>query len=540
MTDYIVKTETNIEKKTICGAEHIVNILEEHGVDTIFGYPGAPILPLYNALSKTTEIKHYLSRHEQGAIHSAEGYAKVSGKCGVVLVTSGPGFTNTLTGIMNAHSDKTPLVIISGQVENQDSNEFQDTDIISMTKSCTKKTYKVHNSEDIERAFKLAFHNANKAPKGPVVITVTKSALENIVEHKNLFNLRQEIKVEAPHSCVTKTIEILKNAERPLMIVGGGCINAERELIELAHLTHIPLVHTLMGKGIADEISLGMIGSDGKQELNSKIQNSDIVLALGTRFTNRTTNRIKQFLPNSKIISINIEHNKSKNVFVSKEIIGEMNIVLQQMIGTIKAKNILFGIKYDWIESLSDELETEEYTSQNLTSEYVLNEVYKYTKKYRPIITTDVGQHQILSAKVFNTTSSKNFITSGGFGAMGFGLPAAIGAHIAQPNALVMNITGDGSFQMNVQELGTCAEYNIPVKIMIMNNSSLGMVSSLQEKIYNKKYESDMINPDFVKIAQAYGILGYNIRTKEELQKALKEIFTYKKAVLLNIVVDDE
>ncbi len=539
MAEYIVKTDTNIEKETISGSDIIINLLEEHNVNTIFGYPGAPVLPLYNALSKTNKITHYLSRHEQGAIHSAEGYAKVSGKCGVVLVTSGPGFTNTLTGIMNAHSDKTPLVIISGQVENTDNNEFQETDIVSMTKSCTKKTYRVNNTEDIERAFKLAFHNANKAPKGPVVITVTKSALENTIEKKNLFNLRHEIKVEAPHSCVTKTIETLNKAEHPLIIVGGGCSDAEKEVIELAHLTHIPLVHTLMAKGVADDISFGMIGTNGSSHLNNLINDADIVLALGTRFTNRTTNRSKYFLPNSKIISINIEHSKSNNVNVSKEIIGEMHIVLQQIIGTIKAKNILFDIKYDWIEAFSTETnnETDSFKDEELTSEYVLNEIYKYTKKYRPIITTDVGQHQIQAAKIFKTNSSKNFITSGGFGTMGFGLPAAIGAHIAQPNALVLNITGDGSFQMNIQELGTCAEYNIPIKIMIMNNSSLGMVSSLQKELYNKKYESDMINPDFVKIAQAYGILGYNISTKNELQQALKESFKYKKAVLLDIKI---
>lgn len=539
MADSFIKTKTCIESNTITvsGAEYIVDILIENNIDTIFGYPGAPVLPLYNALSETKKIKHYLSRHEQGAIHAAEGYARVSGKCGVVLVTSGPGFTNTVTGIMNAYTDRTPLVVISGQVETSDNNEFQDTDIISLTKSCTKKIYKIHRPEDIERAVKLAFHNANKAPKGPVVITVTNSALEGRIEHRNNFNLRKEIKVEAPHSCILKTIEELKNAQRPLIIAGGGCCEAEKEVIELARLTHIPVVNTLMAKGAVDEISSGMIGSNGNIELNRLIKSADVVLALGTRFTNRTTNKEERFLPESKIISINLERNKSNNVFVSKEIIGEMQIVLQQMIGTIKAKSILFGIKYEWIETLSNTDIQNHNDEEFLTSEYVLSEVYNYTKKYRPIITTDVGQHQITTTNIFKTNSSKNYITSGGFGTMGFGLPAAIGAHIAKPDALIMNITGDGSFQMNMQELGTCAEYNIPVKIMIINNSSLGMISNLQEKLYNNKYQSNMINPDFVKIAESYGILGYKISTKSELQKALKEIFKYKKAVLLDIKV---
>lgn len=536
------RIKTNTVNKTISGADCFVKTLSQNGVDTIFGYPGAPILPLYNALSEQKAIKHYLSRHEQGAIHSAEGYAKVSGKCGVVLVTSGPGFTNTLTGIVNAHTDKTPIVVISAQVEKCDMSEFQYTDISGMTKSTVKKVYQITKAEDIEKSVTLAIHRANKTPKGVVVVTVTKSVLEEKIEEEKRFKLKKEIKVEAPHSCVLKSLDYLKSAQKPLIIIGGGCKDAEKEVVEFAHLTHIPIVNTLMAKGVSDDISLGMIGSNGNQTLNQLIEQSDVVLALGVRFTNRTTDNKAKFLPNSKIINVNIEPSKSTNIDIHNEILGEMGIVLQQMIGVIKSKNILFSINFDWIETLSSSCSSssiENDKTTGLSSEYVLNEIYKYTKKYRPIITTDVGQHQMNVNKIFKVCSSRNFITSGGFGTMGFGLPSAIGAYIAKPNALVMNITGDGSFQMNIQELGVCAEYNVPIKIFIMNNSSLGMIGSLQEKLYGKKYQSNMINPDFIKISNAYGILGYKITSKSELQVALTQMFKYKKAVILDIMISE-
>ena len=539
MINRILKTKTQEKIETITGAEFLTSLLSELGVDTIFGYPGAPILPIYDALSRTDKIKHYLSRHEQGAIHAAEGYAKIKNKSGVVLVTSGPGFTNTITGLANAYNDNTPLVVISGITETYGQNEFQDTDLISLTKSCTKKTILVHSAKDIEKTIKTAFAEANKIPKAPIVIGITKSALIDKITPKSEYKTKKEIKVDAHHSCVLRAIEDLKNAKRPLIIAGGGTSYAEKEVIELAHLTHIPVVHTMMAKGVADEISSGMIGLNGDEKLNNLIKNADVVLALGTRFSNRTTNNEDKFLPNSKIISINIEHNKSKNVDISKEIIGEVDIVLQHIIGVIKANNLLFNINYEWIEQLSP-IDTKDVLTESefLTSEYALNEIYKYTKKYRPIITTDVGEHQVLASKIFKTNSSKKFLTSGGFGVMGYGLPASIGAHIASPNSLVLNITGDGSFQMNIQELGTCAEYNIPVKIIVMNNSSLGMIANVQKEEFETTYQSGLINPDFTKIAEAYGIASYHVTTKNELQQALKEMFTYKKAVLLDIVVN--
>lgn len=527
-------TKTKEVTKTLTGAQYIADILGCLNVSDIFGYPGAPVLPLYDALADT-KIKHVLCRHEQGAVHAAEGYAKIKDKPGVVLVTSGPGFSNTLTGIMNAYKDKTPLVVISGQVESIGNNEFQDADIEEISKTFTKQVFKITKTSDIEKSIKSAFDIADKIPKGPVIVTVPKSVLKDEVIEPTEFRIKKDIKVEAPHSCVLKTIELLKNAKRPIIIAGGGCRSAEKILIELANVTHIPVVHTLMAKGCADDISLGFIGLSGNRVLSNEIYKSDVALCLGTRFSSRTTISAERFLPKTKIISINIEPNTSANVTLSKEIIGELEVVLQQMVGTIKAKNILFDIKYDWIDELSRTVEDVKFDESTLTQESVLDIISRYTEKYRPIITTDVGNHQIAAAKIFKTNSSKRFITSGGFGVMGFGLPAAIGASIAQPNALVMNITGDGSFQMNMQELGTLAEYSLPIKIIVLNNSSLGMVKTLQQRKYSKTYQTDLVNPDFVKIASAYGILGYKISTPDELKCALDEIFTYKKPVLLDI-----
>lgn len=527
-------TKIKDRTKTLTGAQHIASLLSDLGVDTIFGYPGAPILPLYDALSKT-EIKHVLCRHEQGAVLAADGYAKIKDKPGVVLVTSGPGFSNALTGIMNAHSDNTPLVIISGQVENIGNNEFQDANIPEISRTFTKNVFQISKFSDIPKALKSAFHEADKIPKAPVIITVTKSVLKETNEISDDYRVKKDIKVEAPHSCVLKTIDTIKNAKRPLIIAGGGCRESEGALVELANITHIPVVNTLRAKGCADNLSLGFIGLSGNRTLSKKIENADVVLCLGTRFSSRTTISSNRYLPNSKLISINIEHNKSSNVVLHKEIIGELEVILQQIIGTIKAKNILFDIKYDWINELSKTTESISYDKEKLTQATALSIISDFTKKYRPIITTDVGNHQITAAKIFKTNSSKNFITSCGFGTMGFGLPAAIGASFAQPNALVMNITGDGSFQMNMQELGTISEYNIPIKIIILNNSALGMVKTIQEMKYSGTYQTDLTNPDFVKIASAYGILGYKITTVTGLKQALEEIFTYKKAVLLDI-----
>ena len=528
-------TQTETTTNTISSAKYLINLLIESGIDTIFGYPGAPILPIYNALSETNKIKHILNRHEQGAIHSAEGYARTKNKCGVVLVTSGPGFTNIVTGLANAKLDNTPLLVISGQVENQGQNEFQDIDIVKIAKPCSKKVFELNEAENIEKTIKDAIAEATKVPQGPVVITVKNSVLNKEIENNYEYKSQQEIKVGAPHSYVKEMLKTLQDAKSPLMIIGGGAKSAKQEIVEFAKLSHIPVVNTLMGTGCADEVSLGLIGINGDNELNKKIQNADVIVAVGTRFGSRTTSSKTSFLKNSKIYNINLEPNTSANIKIEKDLIGEANVILQHIIGTIKAQKIVFNVNYRWIESFS----TEKYdtNSNKLTTEIALQIIHEYTKKYYPTITTDVGLHQVACAKIFKTTDCSHFLTSGGLGAMGYGLPCAIGAQIANPNSLVINITGDGSFQMNMQELGTVEQYNLPIKIFLMNNSSLGMISETQKAKYNKTYQSDMLNPDFSRLASAYGISSYKVKTKEELEKTLKEIFICKRAILVEIIV---
>ena len=528
-------TKQQIITNQLTGSDILVQTLIENGVDVIFGYPGSPILSIYNSLSKTSKIKHYLSRHEQGAVHAAEGYARVCNKYGVVLVTSGPGFTNTITGIMNANNDKTPLLVITAQSEHVGQNEFQDVDVKELTKSCTKKTYIVSNPCDIQETIHNAIKETTRLPMGAVVVALTKHSLKTSAELKEIRK-KHEIKVEAPHSCILRTIDNLKNANKPLIIIGGGCKNSEDEIRELVKLTNIPVVNTLMGSGICDYYSTGMIGTNGNHALNEIIKQSDVVLSLGTRFSDRTTG-YGHFLPNSKIFNINIEQNQSSNVTITEEILGELKVVLQQIIGVIKAKDIKFDLKFNWIDTISRTKEKIcDLSTFNIKT--ALSEIYNYTKKYNPIITTDVGEHQIAAAKIFKTNSASNFITSGGFGTMGFGLPAAIGAQIANPNSLVINISGDGSFQMNIQELGMCSEYNLPIKIFLINNSSLGMIKTQQKENSYSVYQSNIINPDYSKIAEGYGITSYKITSLRELNNALQEIFIYKKAVLLDIKVN--
>ena len=535
-----MKTVATIENKTETnqklGAEILVETLIRNGADTVFGYPGSPVLPIYEALSHTKKIKHYLTRHEQGAVHAAEGYAAVKKDCGIALVTSGPGITNTVTGLANALFDKTPLLVICAQTEKTNNNDFQSIDVTKLTESCTKKTYCINKADDISKTITNAIQEAKRLPQGPVVVAVTKTALSTngtFDEQKK----RTEIKVEAPQSCILRAIDKLKNAKRPLIIVGGGCKGSESAVKKFAEITHIPVVNTLKGCGIADNISCGMIGLNGVSYLNKKIKESDVVLALGTRFTDRTTAQADKFLPDSHIISINIENNNSDNVEIQEEILGEMKVILQQMIGTIIANKTTFEIKFHWIEQLSQN-EDLRNSQEGFTKEYVLNSIFEKTKLYSPVVVTDVGEHQVITAKTVKTSSGYHFLTSGGFGAMGYGLPAAIGASVAKPDSLVLNITGDGSFQMNMQELAVCAEYNLPIKIIILNNSSLGMIKNQQKELDYQCYQSDLINPDFVKIANAYGIFGYNITNREGLNKALAEFLTYKKPVILNIKVD--
>ena len=357
-------------------------------------------------------------------------------------------------------------------------------------------------------------------------------------------NFVPQFSVGAKQSEIINIINTLKKAKKPSILVGGGSYESVSLIRDFVHLSNFPVIHTLMGKGIVEDLSLGMVGVNGSNFANSIIEDSDVVLVLGAKLDSRVTGVANRYLPSAKILNINLEPNSSKNIVAYQEIIGDLKIILQQIIENVKTNNISFNLKYDWIDKIDSlkqmyKQENHSFVSSDvngLVTEKVLNIIHNHTKKYNPIVTTDVGQHQILASKIFESKTPYNFVTSGGLGAMGFGFPAAIGAFLAKPNSLILNITGDGSFQMNMQELGTCLEYKIPVKIIVMNNSSLGLVKQAQARYYsNRFYQSDMINPDFVQRAQAYGIRGVSINSSEELEKALDKYISADFPVLFDI-----
>ena len=541
MTNLLTKNLNSVttDKTSLTCAHALVDALVESGVDSIFGYPGAAVLSIYNELSKSEKIRHILVRHEQAAVHAAEGYARVSGKVGVVLVTSGPGFTNTITGIANAYADSTPLVVLAGDVPAgmADSKVFQKVDIISMTKTCSKKNYMLSEKDDIKQVIKEAIEVASSGQKGPVVIALPRNILESKYIQKPQKELHNKKLPIIPESDYEKVCKLIQNAKSPLLLLGAGASDAVDYVKEFVSKTHIPVISTLMGIGVypsKDEMYLGMIGINGTYSANAALSSSDLIIALGASFSDRSTCKSIDFAPNAKIINVNIkkiqgnfelEVNSNVNTFLS-------GLLLRMNITTIYS---------DWndkVKLLKEENVSRETNSTCLRSSNVLETIYEYTKHYEPLVVTDVGQHQMLTAQFFNFAKPKKFITSGGLGTMGFGLPASIGAYIANPSNLVLNITGDGSFQMNLQELATCREHKIPVKIVIMNNGYLGMVRQMQEKIYDRRYQVEMINPDFTKIAEAYDLFAVRVKTHEELIPALQKAMAHDGTAIIDIDID--
>ena len=526
--------------KTQNTASALVKTLEELGVESIFGYPGAAVLSIYNELSKTEKIKHYLVRHEQAAVHAAEGYARICGKAGVVLVTSGPGFTNTITGIANAYADSTPLVVLAGAVPTTSRNGkiFQNVDIPAMVQSCCKKVFTLKHDDDVVQVIKEAFLVANSGVKGPVVVALARNLLE-AEYHERVSKPDDEKNIVKDFSKEIQDLsELIKNARKPLILLGGGCLNASEQVEQFVSQIQCPVVSTLMGIGVypsENRLYLGMIGLNGVEFANSALKQCDLLITLGAGFSDRSTCKNDEFTKNFKIASINIQ---SADMPVDYEIIADIKDFLSCFVNS----DIQFSAPEKWlmeIDSMEDGDEIiEEDFSEKLHSSFVLETVSDFTKYFEPVVVTDVGQHQMLTAQFFHFNKPRKFITSGGLGTMGFGLPASIGAYIANPDSLVLNITGDGSFQMNLQELATCREHNIPLKIIIMNNSYLGMVRELQEKIYNRRYQVEMINPDFTKIAEAYDLFAVRVSKKEELIPALEKAINYKGTAIVDVVID--
>lgn len=552
MTGTEIKNKTNI----LTGAQIFLECLKKLGVDKIFGYPGGVILSIYEALYNCPDIKHYLVRHEQAAVHAAEGYARVTGKAGVALVTSGPGATNAITGIANAYYDGYPLVVFTGQVgSSQIGNDaFQEADIIGITRSCCKHNYLVKDVKDLPRIIKEAFHIATTGKPGPVVVDMPKDMLSSSTE----FIWPDNVKLPgySPNynghpKQISKALELLCEAERPVIIAGGGIVasGAMDELKQLADKLHVPVTNTLMAKGVFsenDEKSLGMLGMHGNFWANHAVTNCDVLLAIGTRFNDRITGCLKRFARDAQIIHVDIDPcSINKNVKVDIPIIGDAKNVMCAMLEEFDNNDyeVHYEVKQSWLEQINEWRNKKPNIEQNtekLSAITVIKTIYEYTKNLNPIVTTEVGQHQMWAAQIWKCDKPRQFITSGGLGTMGFGFPAAMGIAVAQPDRVILNIAGDGSIQMNIQELATCVEYKIPVINIIINNGYLGMVRQWQEKLFDKHYsETRISSPDFVKVAEAYGARGFRVTKEEEIIPVIQQAIDCKEPVFIDFVVEE-
>ena len=546
----------NKEKTEYTGAEILLKSLIKEGVDEIFGYPGGVILNIYEALYNCKEIKHYLVRHEQAAIHAAEGYSRVTGKCGVALVTSGPGATNTITGLANAYYDAYPIVVFTGQVASSQigNDAFQEADIVGITRSCCKHNYLVKDVKDLARIVKEAFHIATTGKPGPVVVDIPK----DILSAKCEFNYPEKVKLTGYNPTyfghprqMSKALSMLCEAERPVIIAGGGVLHSDacNELFEIATKLQIPVANTLMGIGTFPQdspLALGMLGMHGNYWANHAVSNCDVLFAVGTRFNDRITGPTNHFAKHAKVIHIDIDPcSISKNVRVDVPIVGDAKNVLSSMLEEFNREkyDINADIKSEWLEQIDiwrKKIPEQCLNSDKLSPVTVIKSIYDYTKNLNPIIATEVGQHQMWTAQLFKFSKPREFVTSGGLGTMGFGFPAAMGAQIGNKDRLVIDIAGDGSIQMNIQELATCVEYNIPVIVAIINNGYLGMVRQWQDKLYNKHYSQTKISsPDFVKVAEAYGAKGFRVEKEEEIIPTLKKAIDAKCPVFIDFVVDE-
>ncbi len=548
-----IMQETKTEKLT--GAKIFLECLREEGVDEIFGYPGGVILNIYDELYNCDFIKHYLVRHEQAAVHAAEGYARITGRPGVALVTSGPGACNTITGIANAYYDSYPLVVFTGQVASSQigNDAFQEADIVGITRSCCKHNYLVKNVKDLPRVIKEAFHIATTGKPGPVVVDLPKDILTAKME----FKYPDKIDLPGynpkydghPIQC-KKALKLLCEAERPVIISGGGIIHSDaaEEITELSQKLGIPTATTLMGIGTFpqdDELSLGMLGMHGNYWANLAVSSCDVLFAVGTRFNDRITGCLKRFCKDAQVIHVDIDPcSISKNVPVDIPIVGNAKNVLKIMLKEFETGkyNPQKEIKEVWLSQINAWKEKRAMPvihSDKINPQTVIQKIYEKTKDKDAIIATEVGQHQMWTAQLYKFNKPRQLITSGGLGTMGFGFPAAMGAQIGKKDKLVFNIAGDGSIQMNIQELMTCIDYNIPVKVAIINNGYLGMVRQWQEKLYNKHYsQTHITSPDFVKLAEAYGALGLRITKEEEIDEALDKAIAYNGPVLMDFVVE--
>ena len=541
----------------IKGARILLECLSRLGIKEIFGYPGGAVIPIYDELYSFKDIKHYFARHEQGAVHEADGYARSTGKVGVCLATSGPGATNLVTGIMTAHMDSIPLLAITGQVTSTllGKDAFQESDIVGITVPITKNNYLVQDIRELPRILKEAYYIASTGRPGPVLVDIPRDIqLEEIPydEFKKLYEQEFELEGYNPvyegHKGQIKTaIKMIKDSKKPLIIAGAGILkgHAYDELKEFVDKTNIPVAMTLLGLGsfpANHELALGMIGMHGTTYANYAANEADLVIAAGMRFDDRVTGNPQKFLPNAKIIHIDIDPAEiGKNKLIDVPIVGDLKNVLAEL--NEKVPKLSHTKWLDEVAKLKKKYSlTFRKTEEDiLIPQEILFEINKLTKG-EVIVATDVGQHQMWSAQFIKFNNPYSILTSGGAGTMGFGLPAAIGAQVANPDKKVLAIVGDGGFQMTFQELMMVKEYNLPVKIFIINNSYLGMVRQWQELFNDRRYSSVDLsyNPDFIKIGEAYGIKSIQLKTKKDLKKHLKKILESNEAVLVECIVEKE
>ncbi|EMJ5760842.1 TPA: biosynthetic-type acetolactate synthase large subunit [Clostridioides difficile] len=541
------------------GAKVILECLKKEGIDTIFGYPGGAVIPLYDALyDYSDDFKHIRTSHEQGLVHAADGYARSTNTVGVCFTTSGPGATNAITGIATAFMDSSPMVVISGQVPTSllGKDSFQEIDITGATLSMTKHNYLVRNTKELVPTIKEAFRVANSGRKGPVLVDVPKDLflaemdfsgedydlcqIDDYMDYKSDFDLDDETNIKL----LNEAIDIIKESKKPVIYAGGGVKSSDSEEILEKFATKIdtPVLNTLMGLGNIDrknELSLGMVGMHGSRESNLALSNSDLVIAIGARFSDRVISKSSEFAKNAKIIHIDIDPSEiSKNIESNVSLIGDVKLVLSLLIERVESKN-----NSNWKEEIktfrkSEGVQTYEFHPQNILKK--INEKYETLKK-PTVVVTDVGQHQMWSAKYWNFKGNKSFITSAGLGTMGFGLGAAIGTKVGNVDKNVVLVTGDGSFRMNCNELATVANYNVPMLILLLNNRTLGMVRQWQKLFSNQRYSQTDINEnvDYVKLVNAYNIDGYKVSSIEELGKAL-DMIDFNKPVFLQCDIDKD
>ncbi|MDR1856184.1 MAG: biosynthetic-type acetolactate synthase large subunit [Desulfovibrio sp.] len=540
------------------GAWILLESLQREGVELLFGYPGGAITDILDELPKRPELRHILVRHEQGAVHAADGYARASGKVGVCLVTSGPGATNTVTGLATANCDSIPLVVLTGQVPTKliGNDAFQEVDIIGITRPCTKHNYIVEDVRTLARTIREAFHLARSGRPGPVLVDLPKDVIQDVTEFvwPEDISLRSYNPTYKPHmNQLRKTAEALDAASRPLLLVGGGVIlsNASAALTELAHRLSIPVTATLMGLGgfpASDDLWFGMVGMHGSYAANTALNTTDLLLCVGARFDDRVTGKLSAFAPNAKIVHIDIDPTSiRKNVQVQIPVVGDCRLSLEGILGICDAKYAdrdWKGRHAEWIADLKGWMQERPLTfheNGNIKPQQVIRTLNELTGG-DAIVATDVGQHQMWTAQFYDFLTPRSLLTSGGLGTMGYGFPAAIGAQLAFPDRKVVVVAGDGSLQMNIQELATAVANRLPVKVVILNNRYLGMVRQFQELLYEHRYYATNMDaqPDFVKLAEAYGAEGFRVETADQLRPVLAKALASPATTFVDVRVERE